>query len=85
MNSNKERSLPGYTPEYKHFNKSAVGSQNIAGGLAIFIKNSINYEVIAVDNPINSAGEVAFEIQAIKIHLTGAPLVLVNIYSRGSD
>jgi hypothetical protein len=50
-----------------------------------FIKNSINYEVVAVDNLINSTGEVAFEVQAIKIHLTGAPLVLVNVYLRGAD
>jgi hypothetical protein len=38
-----------------------------------------------VDNLINSTGEVAFEVQAIKIHVTGAPLVLVNVYLRGAD
>ena len=53
--------------------------------MAIFIKNGINYEVIAVDNPINAVGEVACEIQIITIYTEGAPIYLVNIYSRGLD
>ena len=53
--------------------------------MAIFIKNGINYEVIAVDDPINLAAEVAFEIQIIKIYTEGTPIYMVNIYSRGLD
>lgn len=79
------RTIPGFRSEFKFFSGPNTPKNNIAGGLAIYIKNSINYEVITVDNPTNDQGEVIFEVQAIKIHTNGPPFTLVNLYSRGAD
>ena len=83
INPSKLKTIPGYASQYKHF--SVNRSKNIAGGLAIFIKNNINYEIITVDNPLNSSGEVAFEWQLIKVYTDNTPIFLVNLYGRGVD
>ena len=56
--------IPGHLKE----GRKTISNFDIAGRLAVFIKNSINYEVISVDNPTNSVGEVTLEIQLIKIY-----------------
>ena len=77
------KQIPGYNCEFKNY---VTSNQNIAGGLAIYIKNTINYEHLGVNNQFKSDGSTAIEALAIKLVIDkNRPLILVNLYSRGCD
>jgi len=72
--------IPGYNCEVKNH----ISNNNTAGGLAIYIKNNINYEYLGVNNQLKSDGSTAIEALAIKLVIDkNRPLILVNIYSTG--
>jgi hypothetical protein len=47
-----------FTFEFKHYSEPKQGTGSIAGGLALYIKHGINYQVVTVDNPKDSDGEL---------------------------
>ena len=77
------KNIPGYNIEFvNHTNLN----DNVAGGLAIYIKHNVQYEALSVTVPLKHDGSTAIEALAIIVHLTKhQPFVLVNIYSRGCD
>lgn len=72
------RSIPGYTPENKIYSKKGG-----AGGMLVYFKNTINYELINIDNPKDSKGNTLLELQLFRVHLERSSFYLVNLYSRG--
>ena len=58
------KQIPGYNCEFKNY---VTSNQNIAGGLAIYVKNTINYEHLGVNNQFKSDGSTAIEALAIKL------------------
>jgi len=75
------RPIPGYHLESKnHVNASGC----VAGGLALYIRHDIQYEVLQAADPLRGDGTTAIEVLAIVVHpARQSSFTLANVYSRG--
>ena len=77
--ANNFKTIPGYNIEYiNHTNNK----DNVAGGLAIYVAQNVQYYKLNIDVPLKSDGSAAVETLAIVVHPSKhAPFVLVITFT----